>query len=59
VFTRDVQTAIRLGEPLSDGRRSPGDSSEPPTQAIVEQSRRVLAHGDLRCEIPVSCPFSN
>jgi hypothetical protein len=53
VFTRDVQTAIRLGEPLSDGRRSPGDSSEPPTQAIVERSRRVLAHGDTRAVKPL------
>jgi len=36
VLTCEVQTTIRLGERLSDGRRSPGDSSEPPTEAIME-----------------------
>ena len=57
MLTREVQTASGSAR-LFDGRRPDEDSSDPPTKAIMKQSRQGIARGDPSCDIPVSCPFS-
>jgi hypothetical protein len=57
VLTGDVQTVIRLGERLSDGRRSPGDSSERRLTRSWSVAVGGISSGDRRCETPVSCQF--
>jgi hypothetical protein len=57
VFTGDLQTAVRLGERLSDGHRSPEGGPERRPRRSWSVAVGGISSGYRRCEIPVSCPF--